>query len=114
MSALPTWVSITDINNPSVGSLSLALDAACRQLTFRAGLAYILMWENDRAVRQAVRRAIVHEPPGPDGQHWDTCFGHVLREFMSEWEKIRGLKAEDVLSLRRTAATEEDVHGFEP
>lgn len=78
--------------------LKEAVDRAVQEPTLVEALTWAAIWENDRAVRQALRGE-----RGPDGQLWDTCFKLVFQEVMDAWEiKQRGIWANTDLATVTT------------
>lgn len=48
-------------------------------------LAKDLVWENDRAVKQALENYKNGTPSNPDtGAMWDTCFRFILKKHLGE------------------------------
>lgn len=63
-------------------SLKELIAEACEQPTLLKALSWIAVWENDRAVKQALRGEI-----GPNGQTWDTTFEFLFKEVMDAYPK---------------------------
>jgi len=63
-----------------------AVARACKEPTLPDALAWISVWENDRAVKQALRNT-EQGIRNPDGSLWDTCFRVCFEMVLREWEK---------------------------
>lgn len=66
-------------------NLTQAVARACQEPTFVEGLTFLAVWETERVVAQAKR-----DVANPDGSKWETCFGHIFKEFVSEWKGRNG------------------------
>lgn len=65
-------------------TLQEAVAKACQEPTLVDALVWIAMWENDRAVHQALRNTESGQRD-PNGRLWDTlfrrCFEEVLKQY---------------------------------
>lgn len=63
-----------------------AVKHACQEPTLADALAWIAVWENDRAVKQAIRNKESGER-NPDGSLWDTCFRRCFEEVLAQYPR---------------------------
>lgn len=76
---------------PRDGSFQEALRWACEEPTLVKALAWICLWECDRAVRQALRNDAARRegrdhPPTSHGGLYETCFEFALGRTLERWE----------------------------
>jgi hypothetical protein len=60
-----------------------AVKRACEEPTLEAALVWICIWENARAVKQAVE----NPGSGAEGAGWDTFFKFCISAVMNTWVK---------------------------
>jgi hypothetical protein len=65
-------------------NITEAVKRACQEPTLADALAWIAVWENDRAVKQAIRNHVLGEQ-NPDGSLWDTCFRRCFEEVLASF-----------------------------
>jgi hypothetical protein len=65
-----------------------ARDLACQKPDLISALTFIVGWEADRALRQAIRN---HETGNrdADGKKWDTCFRFCIEGVLAKWARDR-------------------------
>ena len=61
-------------------NLSDVVTKACEESSLVGALSFVAVWENDRAVKQALRNE-----PTVDGKLWDTCFKRCFEEVFRAW-----------------------------
>jgi hypothetical protein len=66
-------------------NLTEAVARACEEPTLEKALEWIAIWENGRAVMQALEAEKTGVSTAADGAKWDTCFGICIREVMKAW-----------------------------
>ena len=59
-----------------------AVNKACQQPTLLDALSWIVEWEGDRAVHQALN----NYGSGSDGAGWDTCFRYCLKQVIYNYK----------------------------
>lgn len=67
-------------------NLQEAVERACSEPTLVDALAWIAVWEADRAVKQALRNEKTAQR-GPDGRQWDTCFKLAFQWVLERYPK---------------------------
>jgi hypothetical protein len=65
--------------------LKEAVARACQEPTFVKALAFLALWENDRAVKQALEWKRTGVSTAGHGGGWDTCFEHTFNALIDEW-----------------------------
>jgi hypothetical protein len=69
-------------------NLTEAVARACEEPTLERALGWIVIWENGRAVEQALeaeRTGVSTAAHADIGAKWDTCFDICIREVMKAW-----------------------------
>jgi hypothetical protein len=73
-----------------------AVKRALEEPTLAAALAWVAIWENDRAVQQALRG-----DRGFDGRLWDTCFEMLFKRVLEGWRaKVERVEQVDPIPPR--------------
>jgi len=57
-----------------------AVNKACKEDTLVEALSFICTWENERAVKQALK-----QERDADGKMWDTCFTFCIQLVFEKW-----------------------------
>jgi hypothetical protein len=73
-------------------NITEAIKRSLEEPTLTKALCWIAVWENDRAVHQALRNNASGER-GYDGRMWDTCFEHCFDEVIFAWNKREAQKS---------------------
>jgi len=61
---------------------------ACKEPTPVKALSAIAIWENDRAVSQAIRHRATGVSTASRGGGWDTCFEYCFQRVVDKWQSI--------------------------
>lgn len=72
-------------------NITEALDRACQEPSLLDALTWMAVWENDRAVHQALRNKESGERT-PEGGLWETCFRHSFQRLLEHWTKTQAEK----------------------
>lgn len=64
-------------------NITEALDRACQEPSLLDALTWMAVWENDRAVHQALRNKESGER-APEGGLWETCFRHSFQRLLEQ------------------------------
>jgi len=92
-------------------NLTEAVARACQEPTIIKALEWIAVWENGRAVEQAIEAEKTGVWTGANGAKWDTCFGLCFREVFKAWEARGG--PEPVLDVLKVFGPGLPPHVFE-
>jgi len=63
-----------------------AIKRACEEPTLAKALNWIAMWENDRAVKQALEWKRTGVSTASHGGGWDTCFEYLFQNVLEQWK----------------------------
>lgn len=67
-------------------NINEAVEKACKEPTFLEALAWIAVWENDRAVKQAIEHEKTGVSTAGNGGNWDTLFLFCFKEVSRSWK----------------------------
>jgi len=85
-----------------------AAKKACEEPTLSEALSWIAVWENDRAVKQALENTKTGNLTGSHhGGLWDTCFGvcfDKILELYPVWKKVFHMKTNGPMDPKMTVA----------
>ena len=71
-------------------NLEEAAQKACEEPTLTDALAWIAVWESERAIKQALEHHKTGARRGSNGAAWDTCFKACFKRVMKVWENDHG------------------------
>ena len=63
-----------------------ATNRALQEESLLDAITFMAIWENDRAVKQAIRN-YESEERNPDGSMYDTCFRSAFQYLLSKYEQ---------------------------
>jgi len=88
-----------------------AVSRACEEPTLAKALEWIAVWENDRAVRQALDFVRTGVSTASDGQKYDTAFRHCFETVFARWvapEKRVDVRVREAIRVLRSAFPPKD------
>lgn len=68
-------------------NLNDAITTACKEKTLVDALTFIAVWENERAIQQALEFYKTKVSTSSEGKCWDTCFKVCFEAVILHWQK---------------------------